>query len=224
MLRDSHRALMHTDAALRSELKDLHQRYRADAKHWKKNFRDLQQYYQGLASAPPPDTANVNLWPPTHARHDDDEPEDGAIVEQRAKAAAWGERVTRHAEEAMSRIYNNSDVGWVPASAGTEGSALYGDRGVVEVGEPGMVVPSIGDHTTSNRRSGQAGSAKRASGRPSPARRGGTPQAGGTASTKFSASPAKRRSNAEIAEEEIREKLQWTQAMASAKKTIEKKN
>jgi len=53
MLRESHRALMENDARMREELSNLKKKYRHDARRWKTNFRDLQQYYNGLRSAPP---------------------------------------------------------------------------------------------------------------------------------------------------------------------------
>ena len=50
MLRESHRALMENDARRREELSGLKKRYRHDARRWKTNFRDLQQYYNGKCS------------------------------------------------------------------------------------------------------------------------------------------------------------------------------
>jgi hypothetical protein len=265
MLRESHRALMHNDTALRSELKDLHQRYRADAHHWKKNFRDLQQYYQGLASAPPPDTANVTMWPPTPVRHDDDDAEDEAMLRHRAMAAAWGPRVTRDAEEAMARVGVGSSSssssrssrgstaaaprgGFVSGRASQRGfgrgsgasservplpegsaaaagaaSALFRDRGVAEVGEFDLMVSALdGRHTSSSHRDGPRGAATETVGSLSP--RAGTAAAAGAEAepnTTHNTSSSRRRRAAEFAEEEIREKLQWTQAMSSAKTTIE---
>ena len=53
MLRESHRALMENDARMREELCELKKRYRHDARKWRNNFRDLQQYYLGLKDSPP---------------------------------------------------------------------------------------------------------------------------------------------------------------------------
>ena len=89
MLRDSHRALMHTDAALRSELKDLHQGIRPMPSTGRRTLRPAA-VLPGLASIHHLIGQCESLAP---RMRDDDELEDGAIVEQQAKAAAWGERV-----------------------------------------------------------------------------------------------------------------------------------
>ena len=63
MLRDSHRALMHTDAALRSELKDCIKGIGPMPSTGRRTFETCSSTTKVSASAPPPDTANVNLWP-----------------------------------------------------------------------------------------------------------------------------------------------------------------
>ena len=259
MLRESHRALMHNDTALRSELKDLHQRYRADAKHWKKNFRDLQQYYQGLASAPPPDTANVSMWPPTTARHDDDLAEDTAVLQERAMAAAWGPSVMEDAEEALARAAavgssfgtgsSSSNIsrgsraraklsgpsgdrgGASPGAPETSDVGMgaiaipSGDRGVAEVGELDLTASTFRKRSTGRENGDSGRSTKEAVGSLSPVARarGGAGKTTGAKKYPNSPSPIRRRALGELAEDEIREKLQWTHAMSSAKRTIESK-
>ena len=97
MLRDSHRALMANDARTREELQELKLRYRHDAHAWERNFRELQEYYQGVKDAPPPATAETIMGP----RHDDDEPLRDDVLQDLAMKAAWGGRDSEPLEKSM---------------------------------------------------------------------------------------------------------------------------
>lgn len=221
MLRESHRALMHNDAALRSQLKDLQQRYRVDSKYWKKNFRDLQQYYQGLASAPPKNTADASLWPPTPVRHDDDSDDENGTGKangdtgtdvsfgRRDISAAWGSRITRDAEATMNYANNY---------AGAESNKSHG-KGYPE-SEKSTPLKSLGYGIPKTTASSIA--TKRSERSSNEGQRYVGSLHKDIQEFQTSKSPIKQReAEQEQAKSEIIGKLQWAHAMSSAKQAIE---
>ena len=195
MLRESHRALMANDARMREELHDLRRRYRRDARQWKDNFRDLQQYYQGLQEAPPlvaqeameeradygyldanKGVAVASAAAAAARRWQEDGGGGGGDVDdgsRRAVAAAWGPRVSRAAAAAFDP---------------EDGTAVMSTR-----------KEALGSLSPVSRR-----------------RRGDDLGGGG------GLSPSKRREREQDAlDDQMLEQIQWTYAMSSARKAIE---
>ena len=96
---------------------------------------------------------------------------------------------------------------------------------VAEVGELDLTASTFRKRSTGRENGDSGRSTKEAVGSLSPVARarGGAGKTTGAKKYPNSPSPIRRRALGELAEDEIREKLQWTHAMSSAKRTIESK-